>query len=281
MFQTLFFLILSSLCFANSFYLDKNSINIDAWFKGDTIQLYGNKDTPGKVIIVLKGQKTTYIIQKKEKYFGIWAKGKKINFQNIYRYYQLSSETCLNKLYIANLLRPFEIGIENISSYFNSVEDTLNTFEHKNFLLQNKIKNNLFTEECNKKIIVSNNLIHTSFNIPENIPEGKYIVSIYVIMGNKIQSINNIPFEIKQVGVLHFIKHSAVHNKVLYFMLSIGSSIGIALLGYIILSNKFLQILKLVVQRKSKKSVSTPSLDIETHKRKRGRPKKSPENTIL
>ena len=272
--RILFLVLLSKICLANSFYLDKNEIKIGLRFKGDAINLYGIQKTPGKVIIILKGQKATYFIQKKEKKFGIWIKGEKKNFENVHRYYSIFSDTYLDKMNIPHLLKPFEIGIENINTYFNSVENTLENFEYKNALLRHKIDNNLFVEKYGYRISTPENLIYTTLKIPSNIPEGNYMISVYIISDGKIQSINNLPVYIYQVGVLKFVKQAAKEQKMLYLLLGIVSSVGIAAFGYFILSGKFITFFRFIKNKIHKLTEKFNHKSKKIHKNRRGRPKK-------
>ena len=274
--RILFLVLLSKVCLANSFYLDKNEIKIGLRFKGDAINLYGIQKTPGKVIIILKGQKATYFIQKKEKKLGIWIKGEKKHFENVHRYYSIFSDTYLDKMNIPHLLKPFEIGIENINTYFNSVENTLENFEHKNALFRHKIENNLFVEKYGYRISTPENLIYTNLKIPSNIPEGNYMVSVYIVSEGKIQSINNLPVYIHQVGILKFVKHAAKEQKMLYLLLGIVSSVGIAALGYFILGGKFMIPFRFIKNTTYKlaEKFGHNHKPKEIHKNKRGRPRK-------
>ena len=273
--------------FADTLYVDKNEIKIDSSFKGDVINLYGIQEEDGNLIAILKGKKATYFVQKKEKKFGIWLKGKKRKFQNIYRYYSIFSEHQLDILNIPYLLKPFEIGVENISTS-TSIKDIIEQFEYKEALFNKKISDGLFVENYHKQVSTSENLIYVQFQIPKNIPEGDYIISVYTIFDGKIQSIHNIPIYIKQSGILKFVKISAKNNKILYFVLSVGFSIAMALIGYYILSGNIFSKIKNITFIKNKKNV-LPKNDITQDnkvlnnitegmiKKKRGRPKKNNE----
>ncbi len=265
-------IMICNISFARSFFLDKNEIKINLLFQGDTIHLYGTQPKKGKVVVVLKGERESYFIQKKRRVFGMWIKGTKKHFDDVYRYYNITADTHLSKLQIPYLLKPFEIGIENISTYYNSVADAIEGFEYKNSLLRKKINNNLFVEKYHILTKNPHNLLYVKFDIPNNIPEGRYIVSIYVISKGIIHSVNNIPLYIHQVGLLKFITSLASERKILYSFLSITLSIGIALFGYIILSGKVITypkriILQTVMALFNKKNRYT--------KRGRGRPRKN------
>lgn len=269
-------ILVGHISFANSFYLDKSEIKIDVAFSGDEINLYGIKSQEGQVIIIFKGEKATYYLQKKEKKFGIWVKGEKKKFDNIYRYYAIKSESSLDSIRIPHLIKSFEIGLENISTYTDSIDDTLEMFEFKNALIRYNINHSLFYEDFNAKIVGIENLLYAKFQIPENIPEGRYLVSIYIINNGEIVSIYNIPVYVRQVGILKFVKITSQEKPWLYFALSIFSSIGIACLGYIVLSGKIKRITIILWQffyskiyRKNKKIIKKEG------GKKRGRPRKN------
>ncbi len=280
-----------SLSFANTLYVDKNEIKIDASFKGDVINVYGIQEDGGNTIAVLKGKKATYFVQKKDKKMGIWLKGEKRIFKNIYRYYSIFSEVSLDVLNIPYLLKPFEIGVENISLSNNSIKDIIEAFEYKDALFKKKILDGLFAENYNKQISTPERLIYAQFYIPQNIPEGDYVISVYTILDGEIQSISNIPIYIKQAGLLKFIKSTASENKTLYFALSFGFSVGMAFLGYILLSGKLLANIKINKLKRRKKRVNERSPSpvliaisvatvVEVVPRKRGRPRKVKSETV-
>ena len=247
----------NALC--NEFYLNRNHINIDVNFKGTTLHLYGIKNAEN-IIIVFKGEKQNYTIQKKEKKFGIWIKGSKVNIPQSYQYYTIFAQKPLSQLKINHLLKEFELGIDNISS--NDISKIIEIFEFKNAFLEKKIERNLFLEEYRAKLIKSHNLIYTPINIPQNIPEGNYVLSIYQISESQISSIHSIPVYIKQTGILKFVKNSSQNRRFLYLILTLGSSIGFALMGFIIFGGKW-RLIKNIFPKKKPKKI-----------KKRGRPKK-------
>ena len=269
--------------FANTLYVDKNEVTINASFKGDVINLYGIKEDAGSIVVILKGQTATYFVQKKEKTFGLWLNGKKRKFENIYRYYSIFSESSLDAINIPYLLKPFEIGLENIDASSNSVKDILEVFEYKDALFKKKMLDGLFVENYKKQVSTSDNLIYTQFVIPQNIPQGNYIISVYTIFDGEIQSIDNIPIHIKQAGILHFVKETSINNKPLYFLISVLFSIGMALVGYFALSGRISTIIVTAYTAifKHKKTI-LPEILLEpvakkkltTVTGKRGRPRK-------
>ena len=289
---TSFIASVGSSAFANTLYVDKNDITITTSFKGDVINLYGIKEDAGKTIIILKGQKATYFVQKKEKTFGLWLNGRKRKFENIYRYYSIFSESSLDTISIPYLLKSFEIGLENINTSSNSVNDILESFEYKEALFKKKTLDGLFIENYSKTITTTENLIYAQFIIPQNIPQGDYIISVYTIADGEIQSIGNIPIYIKQAGILHFIKETSTQNKPLYFTISVAFSIGMALIGYIALSGKFSEFANAIYLRIFKpvkiqiQPQEVPLKPIRPAKKtgegtgKRGRPRKKIEEII-
>lgn len=262
--------------YASTLYLDKYEIKITPTFTGDTINLYGIQGEEGFIVIVFKGEKATYYIQKKEKKWGVWVKGEKRKFTDVYRYYNILSEHSLDVINAHHLLKPFEIGVDNINTYNTTVADTLEAFEYKDALFHDKIRNNLYTENYNANLMTPEKLLYTKFHIPENIPEGKYTITAYIINENEIKKTINIPVHIYQDGLLKFITHAVKNQKFLYLFLSIGSSISIALTSYAILGKKYLVLFEKIkdIPAKIRSKKDIPETDAKT-KKKRGRPKKS------
>ena len=262
--------------YANVLHLDKNHITITPQFTGDNLNMYGIQPHGGSIIVILKGEKETYYIQKKEKKFGIWVKGEKKKFTDIYRYYDIFSQQSLEAINMPHILKPFEIGIENINTYNTTVQNAIDVFEYKNALFKNKAQNNLYKENYNSKITTPENLLYLQFKIPHNIPEGNYMATVYFIKEGQIQKIINMPIYISYSKLLKFLTNAVKHQKLLYLFLSITSSIGLALIAYIILGRKYIFFFQKIVQlvknllNKEKK----PETTTFTTKAKRGRPRK-------
>lgn len=270
-----------SCTYASTLYLDKYEIKITPTFLGDTINLYGIQEEEGCIVIVLKGERATYYIQKKEKKWGIWVKGEKRKFTDVYRYYTILSEKSLDVMNAQHLLKPFEMGIDNINTYNTTVADTIEAFEYKDALFQYKIHNNLYVENYHANVTTPERLLYTKFHIPPNIPEGDYTVTAYIINDNEIRKTINIPVYVYQDGLLKFITNAVKNQKALYLLLSIGSSIGIAFASYVVLGRKYLILFKKI--KEIPRIIWQRNHTIETNdsaKRKRGRPKKKPKTLL-
>jgi len=199
--------------------ISTNEINIDTKFTGAEILLFGAKDDSGDVVIVIRGPKKHYLLNKKGKILGVWHNQKRIKFKDAYSYYAFFSIKKISKS--NNLIHNLEIGKNNI-----------------NFNMQGKIKNNErddfkveFTKILEEKELYLTNsdninfLDETLFKVmlkfPKNISNGVYTVEIYLIDNNSLSAFQAIPIYVNQVGFSAKIHNMAYNNSFLYGIITI------------------------------------------------------------
>ncbi len=210
--------------------ISKNEIKIDSKFTGEKILLFGAKNEPGNIIAVVRGPKHNFLLNKKEKSFGIWHNGKQIKFYDTYSFYNLFATFLGKELNQQNLL-DFEIGKNNLN--FKTNEATKNNITYRKFfdLME---KQNLYSASADSIVFLDDTLFSVAINFPANILEGVYNIEIYLVENDAVISFQSIPVYVNKVGFNFEIAEFAKNQRVLYGLASIFIAIVVGfLINYI------------------------------------------------
>ena len=200
--------------------ISTNEINIDTKFTGAEILLFGAKDDSGDVIIVIRGPKKDYRINKKGKVIGIWHNQKRLKFKDTYSYYSFFSTNQKTKS-SDRIIRNLEIGKKNID--FN-MSGKVKEYEKNDFKVEfTKIleSKELYLTNSDKIDFLDETLFKVMLKFPKNISSGVYTVEIYLIDDNNLSAFQAIPIYVNQVGFSAKINNMAYQNSIIYAILAI------------------------------------------------------------
>lgn len=197
--------------------ISTHEINIDTNFTGAEVLLFGAKGDAGNVFVTVRGPRKNYILNKKDKFLGIWYNKNRFKFNNSYSYYTFFSsnkdsiidQKLLSALEIGQDKIKFDIDEENIDDQFKI--EFINKLEQKNLYL-NKPGGIDFLDETLFKVILK---------FPKNVVQGVYIVDIYLIDDDQIVAFQAIPIYVNQVGFSAEVNRFAYENSIAYGFLAI------------------------------------------------------------
>ena len=207
--------------------ISKNEIKIDSKFNGEKILLFGAKNDSGNIIAVVRGPKHDFLLNKKEKFFGIWHNGTQVKFYDVYSFYNLFSAFLGKELNEQNLI-DFEIGKHNLQ--FKTSEKTSNNITYRKFF-DIMEKQNLYSANTDSIIFLDDTLFSLAIDFPANILEGVYNIEIYLVENDSVISFQSIPIYVNKVGLSSDIAQFAKNQRVLYGLVSIFIAV---LIGFFI-----------------------------------------------
>ncbi|MDG2187589.1 MAG: TIGR02186 family protein [Hyphomicrobiales bacterium] len=161
--------------------IDDPHIQIGSNFFGGELLVFGaisgrdllNSD----IIIKVEGKEKKATIREKIKKYGIWINDKATLVEGIPNFYAVHSNRNINRIIDKEFLVQEEIGVQNIK--FKSQIDS-GQLEYIYDAIKKKNKeNSIFTENFTGIRIIGNKLFRSSIQLPMDIKEGTYEVSIF------------------------------------------------------------------------------------------------------
>ena len=171
-------------------------------------------------IIVLRGNKSTYQIRKKEKIGIIWAVNKQVHLHAIDDIYMVYSN--LENINNSFFLQDFQIGIDNLQINLEGNIKLGEVNEFKNSFIDYQINRKLYNPKLQNIEFIGGNLFRCIINLPKTLNLGDYNLEIYLVsQNNRIIAAQSIPITVEKSGIIIFISELADKYSFLYGLIAI------------------------------------------------------------
>ncbi len=196
--------------------LSNYRITMDSGFNGTRMFVFGSRNEPGDVVIVVRGPNKNYIVRKKREIGGIWVNAERMKLFRIPDFYALASSKPMAEMMHHAAFKQLSIGQEMLfgTSFDGKKLDTYREFTKAFVAYQQKRK--LYRPDVSEFTFMGETLFKTVIEFPDNIPPGMYSAEIYLLDRDKIVGSHVLPIEVRKVGVDAFIYDYAHHHPFLY-----------------------------------------------------------------
>lgn len=205
-------------------------VKVSAGFTGTDFLVFGAKEGPGDVIVVIRGPNIDFSVRRKQRVFGIWANTDKVTFGDVPSFYAVAS----SHQPLDDLLPPTErsqqgIGLDRLQlpTVKNERETDIETFRAA--LVRLKQEAGLFGRDVGVVEFRGNRLFRTTVHLPSNVPTGKYLAEVLIVHNGEIVK-RQVHLEVDKSGVGAFVFQSAHDYAPAYGLSAIA---GALLLGWI------------------------------------------------
>ena len=218
--------------------LSENLIKLNTDFAGKDIFLFGARNDPGELVIVVRGPKQSYIVRKKEKIFGMWVKSKQVVFNNIDQFYMAASNLPPHLLTDQALLEDLEIGAYNINfeNYNNYNADEIVTFREA--LLESQQRQELYHVKMDNIYFIDDMLFKYKIHFSKNIAPGIYTADIYLFKDKRLIDVQSTPIIIEKTGIDAVFEDFAYNAPYTYGFFSIGGALVLGWLSSLVFRRK-------------------------------------------
>ncbi len=196
-------------------------IAIDSRFTGKRILLFGARNDPGDILVVVRGPKRNITIRKKEQIAGIWLNAAQVKFAHIPYYYAISATRPISSMTMSELYKSLAIGIDNIE--FNTPRNITYKMaqEFAAAYMQIQQQKGLYLNYEYPVTFMGETLFKTAIQFPDNLPRGDYAVEIYLIEDGILRGVQTLPIHVTKVGFDAFVYSAAHDHPLLYGIMAI------------------------------------------------------------
>lgn len=207
-------------------------IAMDANFTGSRIFLFGTRNEPGDVVVVIRGPVKNYIMRKKENFAGLWINRNRLKFFNIPAFYAVASSKPLSDIQQTNLFGQLGIGDSNILPLRASDGKNHERYrEYSEAFIAQQHTARRYDKDVAPISFMGETLFKTAIDFPDNIPPGNYTAEIYLMQGNDLIGAQTLPIEVVKIGLDAWLYNSAHEHPVLYGIGAILMAAGIGWLA--------------------------------------------------
>lgn len=180
--------------------LAQRSVNITMGFSGANLSLFGVKDQPGDIAIIIKGPERRIVVRRKDQVAGIWMNRESVAFRNVPVYYDLALSKPERDMAATDLLQEHGIGLDalNFHALGHDKPETVRTFREA--LIRNKQIEGYFPLEPKNILFLNDNFFRANFYMPANVPNGEYDIVTYLFKDGALVSKDDTKLRVGQVG---------------------------------------------------------------------------------
>ena len=168
--------------------LASDHVDITTGFNGANLILYGMKDRPGEIAVVIRGPEKKMTVRKKNRVLGLWMNTEHMDFEGVPAYYDYAlSKT--EGLSDAEKKVLFENGVGLATLVYEPEEavperDRIQSFQQA--LIRNKQLNHLFPYEAGGIEFLNDDFFRTTMYLPSNVPRGTYEIETFLFRQGQI-----------------------------------------------------------------------------------------------
>lgn len=203
--------------------LAEDHVNITTGFTGADIMLFGVKDKPGEIVILLEGPKIETMVRKKEQVMGAWINRAWLNFQDVFSYYDYAMNVPEDDAFMSKQsLADNDIGFAALE--YDPVDKRYNaemTEDFKEALVRNRQNKQLYPIKPQIVTWLNDQFFRASFHLPANVPHGVYTVRALLVQNGKVVSKVDEQFTVAQIGFSSNVNLFAEHYSFAYGVLCI------------------------------------------------------------
>lgn len=205
-------------------------VKVSAGFTGTDFLVFGAREGPGDVVIVIRGPNIDYSVRRKQRVFGIWVNTDKVSFGDVPSFYAVAS----SRLPLDDVLSPSDRGQQGIGldrlqlpTVKRERESDIEAFQSA--LIRLKQKAGLFGQDVGRVEFPGSRLFRTTVHLPSNVPTGTYYAEVLFIHDGEIDK-QSVPLTVDKSGLGAFVFQSAHDYAPAYGLSAIA---GALLLGWI------------------------------------------------
>jgi uncharacterized protein (TIGR02186 family) len=202
--------------------LSQYRIEIDSRFNGTRLLLFGSRNDPGDIVVVVRGPERQFTVRRKEHVGGIiWMNHRQRHFENVPTYYALASSRPFSEMRHTDMFKPLRIGLKE-AAMENGVGDPVFAAA----LIARAQALQLYSYEPQKISFMGESLFKLGIPFPDNIPGGDYSADVYLFNDGQLTGMQSIPIHVEKIGFDAWVYDFAHTHSVIYGFSAVLIAIG-------------------------------------------------------
>lgn len=215
--------------------LAEDHVDITTGFAGGRMTLFGVRNEPGDIAIVVRGPEADLVVRRKAQVLGIWMNRMSIAFQNSPVYYDYALSRAEREIAPGEVLERHEIGLTNMEFRYTGREDADTVLRFREALIRDRQQQGHYPLEPKPVIFRDANFFRADFFVPPDVPTGIYTIYSYLFRDGQLISENRTNLRIAQVGFNARLFDFAHDNSLLYGLVAVLFAIVAGVSAYSLL----------------------------------------------
>jgi uncharacterized protein (TIGR02186 family) len=192
--------------------ISTSNIEIRSDFDGAQLLIFGSRNVPGDLVVVVRGPASNVSLRRKERIAGMWMHVDQRKYDKLPLFYAFATTKPLNRIAPPSVLQSLGIGESRITLTANATPDDIfdpalaHTLAEKRWWQAPFARITYFGES----------LFKARLDMPDTLPSGMYTAEVYLFNRGKLIGFQMIPVSVTKVGFDARVNHAARHEGLFY-----------------------------------------------------------------
>lgn len=200
--------------------ISNTHIELHASFSGTDILLFGARNEPGDILIVVRGPVSNVTVREKQRIAGMWMYARKAKYNDLPQFVAIASTEALKRIDTPDIVRQLKLNNDTIIR--NSAASPSTDIHFHEALLRIKERSRLYSTVPATISFFGETLFKTRIHFPDTMPKGTYQIEIYLIQDGRMIASQVMPLYAIKTGFEAWISDMAAHRPFLYGVISVA-----------------------------------------------------------
>ena len=182
--------------------LSQTVVAITTQFTGAELLLYGAKEGPGDIVVVVRGPLRDQVVRRKDKIAGIWINRAEVAFDRIPAFYAVASNRPIEEFLGPKVRATHQIGVEYLDlapKAASAPADELSAFRAA--LIRNMRRDRLYGATAGNVNFLTRQLFNTRIHFPANVSVGQFGVDVHLARNGEIALTETRLINVRKLGI--------------------------------------------------------------------------------
>jgi uncharacterized protein (TIGR02186 family) len=181
--------------------LTSHLIAISTGFTGASVVLFGATDSPGDVVVAVRGPERELTVRRKSRIAGIWVNTREVTFVNVPSFYALAASRPIEDIVSPATAAFYRLGVANLRPQTARPRPPEVVGAFAPALVRTQQRAGLFPSSVGKIDFLGERLFRTTISFPSNVPTGNYLVEVFLVRDKDVVSGQTTPLVVSKVGI--------------------------------------------------------------------------------
>lgn len=206
--------------------LAANHVDISIGFSGAELTLFGVKDMPGQLAVVVRGPGQDTVVRRKSRTLGVWMNTASVEFLDVPVYYDFALSVPESALAPNEVLRKYDIGLNALDILVEKNEDPQTIESFHEAMIRHRQAGGHFPLIPKPVTFISDNFFRVNFHVPADVPTGTYIIETLLFDQGAMIERRETRLRVAQAGFSADVYDFAREHGFLYGLMAVGLALA-------------------------------------------------------
>lgn len=206
--------------------LSDHIVAITTGFTGTSLVLFGTRQEPGQVVIVVRGPLSRAVVRRSQHVLGFWINTEHATFDDVPAFYAIISNRPLDQIAPEPILRLNRLGIQYLHPPLESPRDLRAKREasSREALVRRQERNGRFFQSIGQITFIGEHLFRATVAFPSNVPVGTYTAEVFLFRDGAVIAHETVPLTVTEAGVASNVTQFAQSEALAYGFIAVAAT---------------------------------------------------------